>query len=642
MTLRPRETILTFAIAALVFWIAFDGGSYGIESRATLAIAAWWTVLMAVVLGLWPLARPPRAAWLAGAFLAGLALFTAASMAWAESAERAFTEFNRVGLYLAVFVVAVLAGTRGNVGRWSDAIAIAVAATGLLALTTRLFPDVLPRGEVPEFLPGAFTRLSYPVEYWNGLAILIAIGFPLLFRAATADHAAVWRGLAIGAFPALAAAMYLTSSRGGFATALVATVAFLTLTPRRWPAAAAVTVALLGSAASISVLLQRRALVNDPFESPVAADEGRSAALLILVICTAAGLVYAVSTLYLAGIVRVPSFAGHLAVILVVLAGLVGIAASDPVERFETFKAPPTAVEETDLIRAHLLSGNGSGRWQFWGAAADQFESRPLVGQGAGSWEAWWTQHGSIAMFTRDAHSLYLETLGELGIVGFTLIAGAFLMGLVSGVRRLLASEGDERLCIAAVLAAFVAYAVAAGVDWMWELTVVSIIGVALLGFLTGPATAPAQRPRVLPSDAGDAPKRWRFAAGAAALATGWLLICAQIIPLLAGVKISDSQAAAREGDAEQAIEDAASARNIQPWAASPYLQLALVQEAIGNLDGAEESIREAIDRDPVNWRLWLVAARIETRAGEIATARTSLRRAAELNPRSPLFANVE
>ena len=70
-----------------------------LDERAMLAIAVWWTILMAFVLGLWPAARPPRAALLAGGFLAALGVVTAASIAWAASAERAFAEANRIALF---------------------------------------------------------------------------------------------------------------------------------------------------------------------------------------------------------------------------------------------------------------------------------------------------------------------------------------------------------------------------------------------------------------------------------------------------------------------------------------------------------------------------------------------------------------
>jgi len=59
----------------------------------------------------------------------------------------------------------------------------------------------------------------------------------------------------------------------------------------------------------------------------------------------------------------------------------------------------------------------------------------------------------------------------------------------------------------------------------------------------------------------------------------------------------------------------------------------------MSRLPEAREAIAQAIDRDPTDWRLWYTRTRLETRAGDVPAARRSLRRATELNPRSPLFA---
>ncbi len=632
---------VTALVAVAVFWVAFDAASYGLESRATLAIAVWWTILMAIVLGLWPLARPGRAAYMAGGFLAALALFTAASMAWAESAERAFTEANRVTLFLGVFALAVLAGSRGNARRWADGLTLATVAIGLLALASRLFPEWLPAGDVPDFLPSAFSRLSWPLEYWNGLAIFVALGIPLLLRTATDAERLVTRGLAVGVIPALTAMLYLTSSRGGFATAFAGIVVFWILTPRRLQAGLAVFVAVAGSAAAVLVLLGRDDLVNDPFV-PDAIGQGRSAALLLVLVCVVTGVVWVLGIRYLGGI-KVPEQATWIAAGFVALVIVVTVVASHPVGRVETFCQKPgteAAGEEgdDDFVRAHLLSGGGSGRCQFWETAVDEWKTKPVEGRGAGSYEAWWAQNGSYSYFLRDAHSLYLETLGELGVIGLLFMLGAIATGLTAGICRLRRSDGSERVLIAALLASFTGWILAAGIDWIWELTAVTVVGMLLLGLLTGPATAQGG-----PTSADQTRRttRRRFATGVAALLVVWTLIIAQAIPLLAHVKISASQEAVRSGNAARALGNAEDARRLQPWAASPYLQLALVREAIDDLPGAHAAIENAIERDPLDWRLWLVRARIETNSGDIAAARESLSRAAELNPRSPLFANV-
>jgi len=98
----------------------------------------------------------------------------------------------------------------------------------------------------------------------------------------------------------------------------------------------------------------------------------------------------------------------------------------------------------------------------------------------------------SFPYFVRDAHSLYLETLGELGIVGFLLLAGTLATGLAVAVARLARARDPARAAVAALLGTLVAYLVGAGVDWMWELTAVTLVGVCALGLLTGPATLPA------------------------------------------------------------------------------------------------------------------------------------------------------
>ena len=628
----------TLAVAVAVFLIAFDGGSYDEASRTTLAIGIWWAIVLVVALNLRPLPRVPAAAVVTGGLLLALALFTLASIAWADSAERAFLEFDRTALYLGVFLLAVLAGTRGNAGRWVDGIALGVAAIGILALVSRLFPDLVSAQELRTFLPSAFARLSYPLGYWNGLAILTAISFPLLLRAAVFARTGLLRGVALAPLPALVAVIYLTSSRGGVLTALFGTFCFLVLTARRWSALAAVALAGLGAVAAIAVLQTRHELVNDP-SLAVAESQGRSAALLIAGICVLSGVAWAAGTVLLEG--RLPASAAldRAAAALVVVAAAVGIAAAHPVERFEHFKRPPQQGDfsATDLVRSHLLSKSGSGRWQLWQAAVDEFETEPVRGRGAGSFESWWAEHGTIEGFARDAHSLYLEMLGELGVVGLTLLGAALLTAVLSALRRTVAASDEvSRGIAAAVTAAFLAFALALAIDWMWELTAVSVVGIALAGLVAGPATALAPARARQPSGVS---RRTRLSLAVAVVVVGLFVVGAQAIPLVATSKIQDSQAASARGDAVAAIDDALAAKSIEPWAASPYLQLALLEEQVGRLRAAKRRIAQAIDRDRNDWRLWLVQARIEFKLGHVRAARESLDRTRALNPRSPLFA---
>ena len=120
-----------------------------------------------------------------------------------------------------------------------------------------------------------------------------------------------------------------------------------------------------------------------------------------------------------------------------------------------------------------------------------------------------------------------------------------------------------------------------------------------------------------------------------------WLLICAQAIPLFAQLRINDSEAFRKSGNMNGAIRAALDARNLQPWASSPYLQLAIVSEEEQRLQGAHSWIKKAIERDSSNWGAWYLAARIETKLGDARQAEKSLQRAFSLNRRSPLFSDL-
>jgi Flp pilus assembly protein TadD len=58
----------------------------------------------------------------------------------------------------------------------------------------------------------------------------------------------------------------------------------------------------------------------------------------------------------------------------------------------------------------------------------------------------------------------------------------------------------------------------------------------------------------------------------------------------------------------------------------------------MGDLAGARSAIDDARSKDSRDWRIWLIAARLEAKDGAVASARVSLARAAALNPLSPLF----
>ena len=368
--------------------------------------------------------------------------------------------------------------------------------------------------------------------------------------------------------------------------------------------------------------------MDGPFGGEAAKDAGLEAAFLIAAVCLICALAYGL----LSGVAAVRRGIPRVVWLVAGLVLLAGVIAADPAERFSTFKEQP-AVQEAPgavVVGSHLSSGGGSGRWQFWSAAADQWREHPVTGDGAGSFEPWWAQHGTLDWFVRNAHSLWVETLGELGVIGLLLLAGAFGVGLAEGLRRLRGRVGEERATVAALLAVVLGFVVGAAIDWVWQIPVIAALALVSLGLLTGPATVPEER--------SGRSRRPTFGVRTALVVGAWIAICAQVLPFLASQQVRASQHAAERGDLSGALDRARSAEAIQPWATSPHLQLALVHEQAGQIRLARRDIADAIERDESDWRLRVVAARLAVKDGDLGRARRELARARALNPRSRLL----
>jgi hypothetical protein len=303
-----------------------------------------------------------------------------------------------------------------------------------------------------------------------------------------------------------------------------------------------------------------------------------------------------------------------LAAVIVLLA----LGPSDTVHQFaDTHDIAGTA-------RGHLTSLRGTGRYQFWQAALDAFESKPVLGVGAGNYDLWWNVHGSIAVVTLDAHSLYLETLAELGVVGLLVLLAFLVVVAASGLRRVLrpAFGANPDGPVLAALAVFAAVIVAAAL---------------LTGGATSPVPDPAEAARSRPTDgARRSPgprRRSQFGLGVATILCAWVAIWVAGDQIIATVKLDDSHNAVDSGRLEDAAKDARDAAAIQPWSTEPQLQLAQVEQRIGDLPAAREAAAKAIEHASGDWRTWLVAAEVAAASGDRDTAKSDLARAAELSP---------
>ncbi len=292
---------------------------------------------------------------------------------------------------------------------------------------------------------------------------------------------------------------------------------------------------------------------------------------------------------------------------------------------WDDFKQPNSGPGEG---HERLGSVAGESRYQFWSATVRQEETRPLAGTGSGTFEYWWSRDGTSGETVQDAHSLYMQTLGELGVVGVALL-GAFLLSILIGGGAVVVRAGPAaRPWLAAALAGCVAFCVTASFDWMWQ---IPVLPVALLLLASLLVTARDREPA---SATGGFAWPLRIATAGVALAA----IVAIAIPLSSSSLLRQSQADARDGDLAAALTAARGAQNAQPDAASPRIQEALLLESAGDLTAATAAARAATEREETNWRNWLVLSRLEAKQGHADAAVEAYLKAKSLNPRSPLF----
>jgi O-antigen ligase len=117
----------------------------------------------------------------------------------------------------------------------------------------------------------------------------------------------------------------------------------------------------------------------------------------------------------------------------------------------------------------------GENRPHYWRVAWQDAEEHPVLGSGAGTFGAYWLEHRPIDEFVHDAHSLFLETLAELGPPGLALV----VLGL--GVPVLALGRRRERL-VAAAAGAYVAFLLHAAIDWDWEFGAVGLLAIGCGG----------------------------------------------------------------------------------------------------------------------------------------------------------------
>ena len=283
---------------------------------------------------------------------------------------------------------------RRGVRHTINALALAIFLVAGLAVISRLRPDLFPAAQqTGAFIPDASNRLSWPIDYWNALAALLAFGLPLMFVVATSARTILGQAAAAGGIPVIALGIYLTS-RGGLLATVAGVIVFFALAPERLPKLTTAAATAAGSTILIAGAVHRSAIERG-LATPEAVREGKGlvAAVLLVIVGTAvvqAGLGLALRHASQPRWMTVPvRRARWLLAGAIVLAVAIALAAGAPSRlshAYQDFKHPVSnALHSTTISRFEALSGNG--RYDYWKAAVDGLSGHVLGGHGPGTFQ---------------------------------------------------------------------------------------------------------------------------------------------------------------------------------------------------------------------------------------------------------------
>ena len=622
-TLESVGWVALIALApATLIYLSFEAGGYFPSATGYVAIAMAGALVLRTTLAERPFEGLGRRLAVPLGALVLYAAWTLASAGWSQATAHSLDAYSRVLLYTMAFLLyGSVRFTRARAAWLIKAVAGGLAVVCLVGLVSRVLPNTWPTAT--SFYAD---RLNYPLTYWNAegmiAAIVLILGFHL--SADRGEHPAV-RVIAAALLPAVGATLLLTFSRGALGVAAIGLIAYCVLTrfstlPSALIAAVPTTAIAMRSAWDATELATKH-----PTDA-LAVSQGHHVAVVVAACVVGAGALRAVLLLLdgqieAMGVVQAPprlavragiGAAACLIVLVVALALGGGSFASKEYSKF----VKGTHEAHKLQTRDRLTDPANDGRLPLWRAALDIYETQKLRGTGAGTYQQYYPRYRTEKGYVVDAHSLYLQSLAELGIVGFILmgiVVLGSLAGLVSHIR------GPDRAIGAVLFAVVLAWAVHQGFDWDWQMPAVTL-GVFMLAGL-GLA-------RGLDGGAGLS----GLPLGRTAVALGWLVLA--VTPLLTATSYARLQKAGREmlhGECADAKEEALSSLSLSAKRAQAYAIVGICDLRLGYAQAAVPAMQSAVSLEGQSWEEWFWLAVARAAAGQDPHAAIS--QAIALNP---------
>lgn len=645
---RAHAAVVAFGAIPLLLALRFGGYHVRHAGWVVLALVGWAAVLAARG----QLSRLRSPFGVGAVALTALVAWTTASIGWVDASRHdAWVEAVRALGYAAAFVLggALLARARSYVG-YVLVVGVGIAALSLTAAVR------LATSETPLRL-FASGRLDWPVGYAPGMAGLCLLGAFLLLGMSTRAQQR-WTldrstgqlaasGAALGGAGACAAVALLAQSRGTLPAVAVAFVVALVATPDR-----AAWLLRLGAVVLALVLSWRR--LAEPFraqfelrQAPFTEGSDRDALLASAEAAAAgAGVAVVVVTLALAaaGAALVAptrwveeqvqglqerlgtGFALPATVLVVALVGTLLLAGGGPgtpagwvASQWRGCIEPAEVTGDPGSASSYFANA-GTGRCDYYRVALASAADRPLLGLGAGNFRGEYVRERATGEEPRVVHSLPLQLLAELGVIGLALGA-AVLASVVVAAGRFMRSGPTRDAGFAGAIAALGYWLAHASIDWLWQLPAVSLPVLALAGGLAACVSAPQTRAQGAVA--------WPLAGGVMVAAVALVLPVTMADAKLREARDPELQAE----DPTAALQAAVDAQEFDPTWAEPAITAGALHARAGRRDRAAAAARRAVRLEP---RSWSVQYRASGLIGldDTADGLAAFRAAGELNPR--------
>lgn len=698
-------TLLVAGVACLATFLAKGGLNLESMTATEIALTLGAGLLAAVAIVLTPAARSlvggaKYGLWPLGLLLAFTAL-SGLSVVWSVQPDASWQDAGRLLAYSAVFGVA-LALVRLAPERWPailGGLTLAASVVCAYALATKVFPGKL----APEV---TYARLEEPYGYWNAIGLTAALGaIGCLWLGARRRGHALLSALAYPAMGLMGVTVMLAYSRGALAALAIGVVLWLCIVPLRLRGAAVLVVGGLGAGVVVAWDFSRRALSTEGIPLAQRASAGHQLGVLLVVmvlVLTLAGVAIGFLTARRppARATRTRLGAVLLAAVVLALAAFAGALAhsqrgftgsiSHAVDALTNpnAKPPPNTPGR--------LTAVASVRARYWKQALQVFDAHPALGVGADGYETASLRYRTALLEVKHAHGFAVQTLADLGAVGFALALALLLTWMAAagrathpfnrgwtswrawldiragarpGWRRAPQPYSAERVGLLSMLCLVAVFGVHSFVDWTWYVPGDAFVALLCAGWLAGrgpvegwpvAGSAPTREwvtpaltngsqasphPREAPAAAGPAPvgavptspPPWETQATTAPVPAG----TAPASPPPGGRARwprSLSELTPLRAGVACAMVIAALLAAWSQW--QPQRSASASQEALGllasNPRAALAKAQAGVSRDPVSAQALIVLAAVQRAAGEPALARATLQRAVRLQPSNP------